>query len=128
MINKNDEFLLIYKNSLTFWQKQKIKKLSKNTNDSFSVPYKIDFTPILFSGDIKNSLYLYAFRSERDIPIRFQKKYSLSKQDIESIIIEIDSIKNQLGKDVILIINPFGDDYVELTQAELQNYKSKPTP
>lgn len=124
MVNKNDEFFLIYKDSLTLRQKLIIKKITKNSYDTFSTPFKIDFTPVIFSSNFKNKIYLYAFESEKDIPFRFHKKYSVSKRNIELIITEINAIKTGLKKEVVLIINPFSENPVGLTEKDLKEIKN----
>lgn len=124
MINKNDNFFLIYKDSLTLRQKLTIKKITKNSNDMFSAPFKIDFTPVIFSSNFKNRIYLYAFETETDIPLRFHKKYSVSKCNIELIITEINAIKMVLKKEVDLVINPFSENPVRLTEEDLKGIKN----
>lgn len=123
MINKNDELFLIYKDSLTLRQKLIIKKITKNSYDTFSTPFKIDFAPLVFRANIKNKVYLYAFKTEMDIPLRFQKKYSVSKRDMELIIREINGIKTVLNKEVDLVVNPFSETPVILTEEHLKEIK-----
>ncbi len=124
MINKNDKFFLIYKDSLTLRQKLAIKKITKNGYDTFSAPFKIDFTPVIFSSNVKNRIYLYAFETEMDIPLRFHKKYSVSKRNIKLIITEMNAIKMVLKKEVELIINPFSENPIKLTEEDLKGIKN----
>lgn len=124
MINKNDKFFLIYKDSLTLRQKLTIKKITKNSYDTFSAPFKIDFVPLVFRSSVKNKVYLYAFETEMDIPLRFHKKYSVSKRNIELIITEINAIKMVLKKEVDLVINPFSENPVRLTEYDLKGIKN----
>ena len=125
MMNKSNEFFLIYKDSLTLKQKLIIKKNTKNSNDKFSVPFKIDFTPVIFSSNVKNRICLYAFETEIDIPLRFHKKYSVSKRNIELIITEINAIKKVLKKEVDLVINPFSENPVKLNEEDLKGIKNE---
>lgn len=124
MINKNDEFFLIYKNSLTLRQKLTIKKMTKNCYDAFFAPFKIDFAPLVFRANVKNKVYLYAFETEMDMPLRFRKKYSRSKRNIEFIICEINAINAVLNKEVDLVVNPFSENPVILTQEDLKEIKN----
>ena len=59
-----------------------------------------------------------------DMPLRFRKKYSRSKRNIEFIICEINAIKTVLNKEVDLVVNPFSENPVILTQEDLKEIKN----
>ena len=67
---------------------------------------------------------MYAFEREMDIPLRFFKKYSASESDIELIMTEINTIKTVLKKEVNLVINPFSENPIRLTEEDLKGIKN----
>lgn len=108
----NEKFLMPY---IWDFSEDEIAEV-ENTELGDSVHIEDSPVPAIFEDN--DGWYLYAFTSVNAMPEDFQQEYATMEHTIDYIYALMCAIEKVLGKEIMLIINPFSDESEEVHTKE----------
>ena len=88
-----------------------------------TVHIKTNINPALFTGEDEETIYLYGYTSELEIPQKRYKEFTIQQISMNYIYVLIKTFNEAIGKRVVLLLDYDSDEYVEVTD-EVMNHES----